>query len=65
MNLHSKIQCIEWQPEYDLVTASGVILETLQTAVAALIKILVAGSRAAAAAMIIKILVPVAVGFTQ
>jgi len=51
-NLHSNIQHTEWQTEPDLA------------AVAALIKIPVAGPRAAAATMIIKTPAPVAVGLT-
>jgi len=63
-NLHSNTQCTEWQIEPDLAAAPTTILQNPEAAVAALIKIIVGGPRAAAAAMIIKTLMPVAVGYT-
>jgi hypothetical protein len=63
-NLHSNIQRTEWQTEPDLAAAPATVLENPEAAVAALIKIPVAGPRAEAAAMIIKTLAPVAVGLT-
>ena len=63
-NLHSNIQCTEWHTKPDLASAPGTFLENPNAAVAALIKILVAGRRAAAATMIMKTLAPVAVAFT-
>jgi hypothetical protein len=63
-NLHSNIQRTEWQTEPDLAAAPPTILENPEAAGAAVIKILVAGPRAAAAAMIIKTPAPVAVGLT-
>jgi uncharacterized membrane protein (DUF4010 family) len=64
VNLHSIIQLKEWQTEPDLAAAPARILENPEAAMAALIKIPVAGPRAAAATMIIKTTVPVAVGLT-
>jgi hypothetical protein len=61
-NLHSNIQRTEWQTEPYLAAAPATVLENPEAAVAALIKIPVAGPRAAAAAMIIKTPAPVAVG---
>jgi hypothetical protein len=63
-NLHSIIQRTESQTEPDLAVAPATVLENPEAAVAALIKIPVAGPRAAAAAMIIKTPAPVAVGLT-
>ena len=63
-DLHSNIQCTEWQTEPDLAAAPATVRENLEAAVATLIPITVAGPRAAAAAMIIKTPVPVAVGLT-
>jgi hypothetical protein len=63
-DLHSNIQCTERQTEPDLAAAPATVLENPEAAVAALIKIPVAGPRAAAAIMIIKTPAPVAVGLT-
>ena len=63
-NLHSNIQHTEWQTEPDLSAAPATVLENPEAAVAALIKIPVAGPRAAAATMIMKTPVPVALGLT-
>jgi len=63
-NLHSNIQCTEWHTEPDLAAAPATVLENPEAAVAALIKIPVAGPRAAAAVMIIKTPAPAAVGLT-
>jgi hypothetical protein len=63
-NLHSNIQRTEWQTEPDLAAPPATIQENPEAAVAALIKIPVAGPRAAAAVMIIKTPVPVAMGLT-
>jgi len=63
-NLHSKIQRTEWQMEPDLAVAPATVLENPEAAVATLIKIPVVGPWAAAAAMIIKTLAPVALGLT-
>jgi hypothetical protein len=64
VNLHSTIQCTEWQMEPDLAAAPATVLENPEAAVAALITIPVAGPRAAAAAMIIQTPAPVAVELT-
>jgi len=64
MNLHSIIQCTEWQTEPDLAAAPATILDNPEAAVVALIWIPVAGPGAAAAAMIIKTPAPVAIGLT-
>jgi len=64
VNLHRNIQCTDRPMEPDLAAAPTTILEIPEAAVAALIKIPVAGPRAAAATMIIKTPVPVAVGLT-
>jgi len=53
-NLHSNIRCTAWQTEPDLATAPTTVLENLEAAGAALIKLPVAGHMAAAAAMTIK-----------
>ena len=63
-NLHSNIHHTEWQTEPHLAAAPATVLENPEAAVAALIKIPVAGPRATAAAMIIKTLALVAVGLT-
>jgi hypothetical protein len=63
-NLHSNIQCTEWQTEPDAAAAPATVLENPESAVATLIKIPVAGPRAATAAMIIKTPASVAVGLT-
>jgi len=63
-NLHSNIQRTEWQTEPDLAAAPTTVLENPEAAMATLIKIPVAGPRAAAAAMIIKTPAPVAMGLT-
>jgi hypothetical protein len=63
-NLHSNIQRTEWQLEPDPAAAPATVLENPEAAVAGLIKIPVAGPRAAAATMIIKTPAPVAVGLT-
>jgi hypothetical protein len=63
-NMQSNIQRTEWQTEPDLAAAPATVLEHPEAAVAALITIPVAGPREAAAAMIIKTPVPVAVGLT-
>ena len=62
MELHSNIQCTEWQTEPDLLVAPATVVKNPKAAVAALINITVAGPRAAAAAMIIKTPAPVALG---
>jgi hypothetical protein len=59
-----QIQHRELQTEPDLAAAPATVLENSEAAVAALIKIPVAGPRAAAAAMIIKTPAPVAVGLS-
>jgi len=64
VDLHSNIQCKEWQTEPDLAAAPTTVLENPEAAVAALVKFPVVGPRAAAAAMIIKTLAPVAVELT-
>jgi len=63
-NLHSNIQRTESQTEPDLAAAPATVLENPEAAVATLIKMPVAGPRAAAATMIIKTPAPVAVGLT-
>jgi hypothetical protein len=63
-NLHSNIQRTEWQTEPDLAAAPTTVLENREAAVTALIKIPVAGHRAAAAALMIKTPAPVAVGLS-
>ena len=62
-NLHN-LQRTQWQTEPDLAAAPATVRENPEAAVAALIKIPVAGPRAAAAAMIIETPAPVAVGLT-
>jgi len=64
VNLHSNIQHTEWQTEPDLAAAPATVLENLDAAVAALIKIPLLGPREAAATMIIKTPAPVAMGLT-
>jgi hypothetical protein len=63
-NLHSNIQRTECQMEPDLAAAPTTVLENSEAAVATLIKIPVAGPRAAAVAMIIKTPAPIVVGLT-
>jgi len=63
-NLYSNIQYTECQTEPDLAAAPAAIVETAETAVAALIKIPGAGPRAVTAAMIIKAVAPVDVRLT-
>jgi hypothetical protein len=63
-NRHSNTQRTEWQTEPDLAAAPAAVVENPVAAVAALIKIPVAGPRAAGAPMIIKTPAPVAVGLT-
>jgi hypothetical protein len=63
-NLHSNIQHTKWQTDPDQAAAAATIPENLEAAVAALIKIPVAGPRAASATMFIKTPAPVAVGLT-
>jgi len=63
-NLHSNVQCTECQTEPDLAAAPATVPQNPEAAVAALIKIQVAGPRAAAAAMISKTPAPVAVDLT-
>ena len=64
LNLHSNIQHMEWQTKPDLGAEPATVQENPEAAVGTLNKILVAGRRAAAAAMIIKTPAPVAVGLT-
>jgi hypothetical protein len=63
-NLHINIQHTECQTEPELAAAPATVLENPEAAVAALIKIPVAGRRAATAVLISKTPAPVAVGLT-
>jgi len=58
------IQRTEWQTEPDLAAAPATVVKNPEAAVAAQIQIPVAGPRAAAATMIMKTAVPLAVGLT-
>ena len=64
LNSQSNIQCTKWQTAPDMAAAPVTVLHNPEAGVAALINIPVASPRAAAAAMIIKTPVPVAVGLT-
>jgi hypothetical protein len=59
-NLRNNIQRTEWNAKPDRAAAPETVLECLEAAVAALIKILLPGHQAAAATIIIKTLAPVA-----
>jgi len=63
-NMQRTIQCTKYQTKPDLAAAPATVLDNPEAAVAALIKIPVAGPRAAAAIMMIKTPAPVSVRLT-